>query len=177
MVSEPVSTPEQENVLDRRSMLQRCCALGAVGVVGLAAAACSSSGTDQQSVGQQGGGQQGGGNQQQGGASGSNQGGGQAGGAQGQVLARTSQIPVGGGMVIAAQKVVVTQPTAGDFRAFSAVCTHQGCLVNGVSGGIITCPCHGSQFSATDGTVQRGPANMPLDKLNIQVQGDSIMLG
>ncbi|MCX9191123.1 iron-sulfur protein [Carbonactinospora thermoautotrophica] len=160
MVSEPVPTPEQANAIDRRSVLWRCCAVGVVGVV----AGCSSD--NDQSVGNQ---------QETGGAS--DQGSGQpGGGAQGQALAKTSQIPVGGGMVIAARKIVVTQPTAGDFRAFSAVCPHRGCLVSQVSGGRITCPCHGSVFSASDGSVQQGPANLPLDKVNIRVEGDSIAL-
>ena len=73
-------------------------------------------------------------------------------------LAPTSDIPVGGGKVFDAEKVVVTQPTSGVFKAFTAICTHQGCTVNDVSGGKIKCPCHGSQYNITDGSVAAGPA-------------------
>ena len=78
--------------------------------------------------------------------------------AGGTPLGKTSDVPVGGGKVYAAQKVVVTQPTAGEFKCFSAVCTHQGCTVAGVSGGTINCPCHGSKFHVADGSVAHGPA-------------------
>ncbi|MFB7293483.1 Rieske (2Fe-2S) protein, partial [Actinacidiphila glaucinigra] len=68
---------------------------------------------------------------------------------QGEVLVKAADVPVGGGTVIADKKVVVTQPTAGEFKAFSAVCTHEGCLVNTVSDGTINCPCHGSKIRIT----------------------------
>ena len=91
-------------------------------------------------------------------------------------LASTSEIPVGGGKVFDAEKVVVTQPAKGEFKAFSAVCTHQGCLVTTVSDGEIHCPCHGSTFSATDGSVKVGPAARPLPKESITVKGGEITL-
>ncbi|MET9678556.1 Rieske 2Fe-2S domain-containing protein [Streptomyces sp. NPDC006482] len=91
-------------------------------------------------------------------------------------LARTSEIPVGGGTVFAEQKVVVTQPAAGEFKAFSAVCTHQGCLVNKVADGTIDCPCHGSKYRIADGSVAAGPAPRPLPAEQITVSGESITL-
>lgn len=91
-------------------------------------------------------------------------------------LAKTSEIPVGGGKVFADQKVVVTQPTAGQFKCFSAVCTHQGCTVGGVSGGTINCPCHGSKFKVADGSVANGPAASPLPEKQVSVSGDEITL-
>jgi Rieske Fe-S protein len=91
-------------------------------------------------------------------------------------LASTSDVPVGGGKVFADKDVVVTQPTAGEFKAFSATCTHQGCKVNKVADGTINCPCHGSKFNIADGSVAGGPAKKPLPAKSVSVDGDSIVL-
>lgn len=98
------------------------------------------------------------------------------GGGGGGTLAQTSDIPVGGGRIFSAEKVVVTQPEEGTFRGFSAVCTHQGCTVGNVDGEIIQCPCHGSRFSIVDGSVQGGPAPDPLPAEEITVEGEEIRL-
>ncbi|NXY97288.1 Rieske (2Fe-2S) protein [Streptomyces sp. BR123] len=84
-------------------------------------------------------------------------------------LVKASAVPVGGGTVITARKLVVTQPSAGTFRCFTAVCTHQGCLVNKVADGTIDCPCHGSRYNVSDGAVVHGPATRPLARQNIAV--------
>ena len=89
------------------------------------------------------------------------------------VLTTTAQVPVGSGVIVG--EVVVTQPEAGDFRGFSAVCTHTGCLINEVADGTINCPCHGSKFSL-DGEVVKGPAARPLNAKAITIQDDSIIL-
>ena len=94
----------------------------------------------------------------------------------GDVLAKTADVPVGGCAVYADAKVVVTQPTEGEFRCFSAVCTHQGCLVSSGSDGVIPCNCHSSQFSLEDGSPQSGPASAPLEAVEIVVDGDNIAL-
>jgi len=91
------------------------------------------------------------------------------------VLAKTADVPVGGGTIVTDKKIVITEPKSGTFKAFSAVCTHQGCTVDSVSGGTINCPCHGSKFSITDGSVVGGPAPSPLPPVNIEVQGNSIV--
>lgn len=101
---------------------------------------------------------------------------GQSGGGDGMELAKTSQIPEGGGMVFKDHKVVVTQPKAGEFKAFSSICTHQGCSVGDVTGGTINCPCHQSKFDITDGSVKGGPAQKPLPGAQIKVQGSSIWM-
>ena len=91
------------------------------------------------------------------------------------MLARTADIPVGGGKILADKKIVITEPKAGSFKAFTAVCTHQGCTVDSVSGGTINCPCHGSKFSIVNGSVVNGPATPPLASIAIEVQGTSIV--
>ncbi|HWM56805.1 MAG TPA: Rieske (2Fe-2S) protein [Pseudonocardia sp.] len=91
-------------------------------------------------------------------------------------LAGTADVPVGGGLVLAAQGVVLTQPEAGTFTAFGATCTHQGCAVTEVVGGTINCPCHGSKFAIADGSVTAGPAPSPLPTKPITVEGDGVLL-
>ena len=94
----------------------------------------------------------------------------------GTVLGATSDIPVGGGAIYTAAKVVVTQPASGQYKAFSAVCTHVGCIVNKVTNGTIDCPCHGSEFKITNGAVVTGPAPSPLPARQIKIVKDQIIL-
>ena len=98
-----------------------------------------------------------------------------AGSAGAAVLTRTASVPVGGGQILTTEKVVVTQPTAGSFKAFTAVCTHQGCIVGSVFDGTINCPCHGSRYSIKNGSVVNGPATRPLAAIPIKVEGTSIV--
>jgi Rieske Fe-S protein len=89
-------------------------------------------------------------------------------------LSSTSDVPVEGGAILSDEKIVVTQPRDGEFKAFTAVCTHQGCIVASVSNGTINCDCHGSKFSIEDGSVVNGPAGAPLEEVEINVDGDTI---
>ena len=91
-------------------------------------------------------------------------------------LARTADIPVNGGKIFPEQGVVVTQPTAGTFKAFAAACTQQGCTVTSVRDGTIVCGCHGSRFAVADGAVKNGPATKPLPPKRVNVTGDAITL-
>ncbi|MBT2211679.1 MULTISPECIES: Rieske (2Fe-2S) protein [Actinomadura] len=131
--------------------------VGLAGVAGLAAA-CGGSDDKSDDEGSEGG-----------------SGGGSGGGA-GKALASTSEIPVGGGKVFKDEKVVVCQPTAGQFKAFTAVCPHRRCTVGSVSGGTINCPCHGSKFKIADGSVANPPAQEPLKEKTITVQGGKVIL-
>lgn len=90
-------------------------------------------------------------------------------------LVAAKEVPVGGGVVLSEEKVVVTQPKAGQFQGFDATCTHQGCTVAGVSGGTISCYCHGSAFDAATGAVQTGPATKPLAKVRVRVEDGRVV--
>jgi Rieske Fe-S protein len=149
--------------------------LAGVGLVGLAGAvsACSSGGSSSSSAAANAGAPPatGGGS-----APSSASGSGSSAAAQGSALATTSEIPVGSGKIFTSEKVVVTQPSSGDIKAFSAVCTHMGCLVSTISNGTIDCPCHGSRYSISTGAVVSGPAPSPLPAAPIKVSGTNIFL-
>jgi Rieske Fe-S protein len=86
----------------------------------------------------------------------------------------TADIPVGGGKIFKDDQLVVTQPVAGEFKAFSAVCTHQGCTASSVEDSVINCACHNSKFSIDDGSVEQGPATKALSEKSVTVSGDSL---
>lgn len=90
-------------------------------------------------------------------------------------LVPTSQVPVGGGVILPNRRVVVTQPTAGSFKVFSDICTHEGCTVSTVQDGTINCGCHGSRFKISDGSVEQGPASVPLPEFPSKVQGGQVV--
>lgn len=148
--------------LDRRTVLQATGMLATAGVL----AACGSSGAPEDAASS---------------ASGESpseesQGADATGGSTGSALAQTSDVPVGGGIILAEPAVVITQPTEGDVKAFTAICPHQGCLVSEVVDNQIICPCHGSRFSAQDGSVIEGPAMQGLTSAGIAVEGGSVVL-
>lgn len=90
-------------------------------------------------------------------------------------LATTDEVPVGGGIILTDEKVVITQPSAGEFKAFTAVCTHRQLLVTSVEGDVIKCANHGSSYSANTGEVEGGPAPSALATVEIKVDGDKIL--
>jgi Rieske Fe-S protein len=106
-----------------------------------------------------------------------------SGGGGAPALVAVAQVPVGGGVVLRDQNIVVTQPTKDTFEGFSATCTHQGCQVADVSGGTINCGCHGSQFAITDGANVTGPMGQPagsiapLSQIPVTVQGPDVVQG
>lgn len=90
-------------------------------------------------------------------------------------LVATSEVPVGGGIVLTEEKIVVTQPTEGEFKAFTAVCTHQSLLVTSVADGTIKCDNHGSSYSAENGEVAGGPAPSALAAVEIEVKDGKVL--
>lgn len=94
------------------------------------------------------------------------------------VLGKASDVKVGGGVVFKDAETVVTQPAKGEFQGFSAVCTHQGCVVDNVGGGTINCTCHGSKYKL-DGSVSNGPATKPLAarKVTVNDKGELVTGG
>ncbi|OIJ66943.1 Rieske (2Fe-2S) protein [Streptomyces mangrovisoli] len=141
--------------------------MAAAGAAGLAVALTACSSNDSSSGSSDSGNTQAGANASSGGT---------GSGAAGTVLAKTSDIPEGGGKIFKDQSVVVTQPSSGQFKAFSTRCPHQGCAVSSIANGVIVCPCHQSEFSVTDGSVKKGPATTGLSAANVTVSGDSISL-
>jgi Rieske Fe-S protein len=134
--------------LSRRTLLASAGVLGLVGASGAVLAGCS------------------------GGAGGGA--GGPAG--NGPVTVPKSDVPVGGGVIEEASSIVVVQPTAGTFKAYSSICPHQGCPVTSVADGIISCPCHGSTFRVSDGSVVTGPAAQGLTPMTVTVQANDVVV-
>ncbi|WP_369269725.1 Rieske (2Fe-2S) protein [Streptomyces sp. R11] len=154
---QPVSGPSRRTVV------------AAVGAAGLAVA-LTACGSDDDASGSS--------TEQGAGAGATTEAGGSSGGAGagGAALAKTADIPEGSGKVFSDEKVVVSQPAAGDYKAFSTICTHQNCPMTDLKEDTLSCACHGSQFSVLDGSVKKGPATQPLAAKQISVSGDSITL-
>ena len=92
-------------------------------------------------------------------------------------LASIDEIPVGTGkkiMVDESLTILVTHPKQDQFRAFSAACTHSGCIVSGVQDGQIACGCHGARFNTDSGEPEQGPAKSPLGKITLEVRGNEL---
>ena len=98
-----------------------------------------------------------------------------AGGGGAETLVAGAEVPVRGGVILADQELVVTQPEAGTYKAFSAICTHQQCTVGSVEDDVITCPCHGSRYSAEDGSVLNGPATRALAETAVTFDGTNVV--
>jgi Rieske Fe-S protein len=139
-----------------------------LGLIGVAAAACGGEGGDEYAAAPQGA------PAQEKTDPGSSSKGNAA--AKGKALGSAAKIPVGGGVVFSSQKIVVTQPQQGVYKAFSAVCSHAGCTVGDVSDGTINCPCHGSKFKVADGSVADGPAPTALEPKKIKIASGLITL-
>ncbi len=139
--------------MKRRDVLKAGAVTGALAVVGVSVGACASESTSTETAGTE------------------------SAGAMSAGTIALADIPVGGGVVVAEPPVVLTQPTAGEVKAFTSVCPHQGCLVSEVSNNEIYCPCHGSKFSSLDGSVIQGPATEGLAAAAVTVDGTNVSFG
>jgi Rieske Fe-S protein len=87
-------------------------------------------------------------------------------------VTRLEQVPVGGGLVLAAEQVVLTRPDDATLLAFDTLCPHAGCRVKAVAAGMISCFCHGSRFRIADGSVAGGPSPSGLTPRTVTVDPD-----
>jgi nitrite reductase/ring-hydroxylating ferredoxin subunit len=148
--------------------------------------------------GNSGGGNSGGGNYGGGGSGGGDSGGGSYGGgdsggggydsgskkssggdakAGGKAIASESEVAPGSATTFkdSGNPAVLVHLDNGDFVAYSAVCTHQGCTVAYKEDNLV-CPCHGSTFDPADGAaVVAGPATRPLPEIPVKVQGGEVV--
>lgn len=85
-----------------------------------------------------------------------------------------AEVPRGSGVILKNKGYVVVQPTEGEFKAFSAICPHQGCEVSNIVDRDIVCGCHGSRFALADGSVKQGPATTGLGPAKVSRDGDTL---
>ena len=103
-----------------------------------------------------------------------------AGGAEGSgttssgTIGKTSDVPVGSAKIYKGEKVMISQPIEGQFKAFSTICTHEQCAITKLDGAEIECSCHLSRFKIADGSVAEGPATKPLAELKVTVTGEDL---
>jgi Rieske Fe-S protein len=91
-------------------------------------------------------------------------------------LGSSHDVPVGGAKLYREHRLVVSQPSKGEFVAFSAVCTHRGCVLDQVHEEEGSCPCHGSRFDVSSGKVLQGPASKPLPKVQVRVKDGKLVV-
>lgn len=92
-------------------------------------------------------------------------------------LGAAEEVPVGGSKLYRDQRVIVTCPAKGQYKAFSAQCTHAGCLLDKVEDNVGNCPCHGSRFDTTTGNAMEGPATAPLPSVPVRIEGGKLVAG
>ncbi|MEV8352982.1 Rieske (2Fe-2S) protein [Streptomyces niveus] len=92
-------------------------------------------------------------------------------------LGAADAVPVGGVKLYREQRLVVSCPAEGQYKAFSAQCTHAGCVLDKVEGTEGNCPCHGSRFDCTTGKATKGPATVPLPEVPISAKDGRLVAG
>ncbi|MEW1924263.1 Rieske (2Fe-2S) protein [Streptomyces sp. NPDC088360] len=92
-------------------------------------------------------------------------------------LGASDEVKVGASKLYTDENVVVSRISDDEYKAFSTICTHAKCPINKLEGHKLTCPCHGSQFDATNGKVLHDPAVTPLKELPVKVEDGKIIAG
>jgi cytochrome b6-f complex iron-sulfur subunit len=100
------------------------------------------------------------------------------GGSSSSGLTALAKVPDGGGVVVSNPDggMLLVVRNGSEVKAYNAACTHMGTTVAAPIDGVSTCPNHGSQFSAADGSVKKGPATKALATVNVKVEGDQVVL-
>lgn len=99
--------------------------------------------------------------------------------ADGAVRVPQADTPVGSSTYYpgAGARVIVAQPTQGQWFAYDATCTHEGCMTSDRDdAGNLVCPCHGSAFDPASGAPVAGPAEEPLATLTVEVDGQDLLI-
>ncbi|MEU8759051.1 Rieske (2Fe-2S) protein [Streptomyces sp. NPDC048659] len=92
-------------------------------------------------------------------------------------LGAPDEVPVGGAKLYREQRVLVHCPAKGQYKAFSAQCTHAGCVLDKIEDNEGNCPCHGSRFDVTTGKALQGPATVPLPEVPVRVENGTLVAG
>ncbi len=92
-------------------------------------------------------------------------------------LGAAAEVPVGGAKLYRERKLIVSCPAAGEYKAFSAQCTHAGCVLDKIVEGEGNCPCHGSRFDVATGKVLKGPATDPLPAVPVKAENGRLIAG
>ena len=85
-----------------------------------------------------------------------------------------AEVPVGGGKILTDAGYLVTQPAAGQYKAFVKSCPHALAPMSSIMNGQIVCDRHGSRFSINDGSVITGPAESGLGRAKVTLSGDTL---
>ncbi|MEV7524590.1 Rieske (2Fe-2S) protein [Streptomyces sp. NPDC091371] len=92
-------------------------------------------------------------------------------------LGAAAEVPVGGAKLYREKKLIVSCPAEGQYKAFSAQCTHAGCVLDKIEKGEGNCPCHGSRFDVNTGKVLKGPATDPLPAVPVKTENGKLIAG
>jgi thiosulfate dehydrogenase [quinone] large subunit len=96
----------------------------------------------------------------------------------GRVIAHAADVAEGSAVSFtdgAGGPALLVHETSGEFRAFSAVCTHAGCTV-AYDGDGFRCPCHGGRYDGRTGEVVAGPPPAPLSGIEVVVSDGDVHL-
>ncbi len=88
---------------------------------------------------------------------------------------QTGLAATNGSLLIPEAKTFVINLGNDNYRAFTSVCTHEGCDVDSFSSGRIRCPCHGSQYDVS-GNVVVGPAPSALRRFTTSLNGTTLQI-